>query len=264
MKKHLTLLSLGLTLIQATASAQAPASLDRAVPGYEPTVFTSKDQIQKLFDDMPWSFRAPSLMGINQGSQCYMRAHIWSYDAYRNQGVKLMKAFVFYTHAYKEWYKKKYHKKFDWWFHVTPYTLLKNPETNQIEEWTLDATFSDEIQNMKPWTDLFVMSGRKCAEFVPYQKFKCEVEGAGADEANPCQTTVKGYEHCYIVRTAGNVYDPDEIEAAHASNRTRFEWDQSAKDKLCESLDKAPLKSSEKDWLRRLNASMNDKHCYFR
>lgn len=265
MKKPFSIISISLSMICAAAQAQVPVSADKAVPGYEPTVFSSKDQVQKLFDDMPWSFRAPSVMGLNQGSQCYMRAHMWSYDSFRNQNVKLMKAFVFYTHTYKEWHKKKFHKKFDWWFHVTPYTLVKNAETQQIEEWTLDATFSDEIQNMKPWTDLFVRSGKKCAEYVPYEKFKCEVMGVHT-EKNPtgCEEAIRGTEHCYIVRTAGTVYDPDEIEAAHASNRTRFEWDANAKDKLCESIDKAPLNSSTKFWLERLNASKRDKNCYFR
>lgn len=266
MRKQFVALSVGLSLFcGAAAQAQvapiapaAPVSPELAFPGYEPTVFTSRDQVQKVFDEMPWSFKSPTtLFGRDLGgSQCYQRAHIWSYDFARNQNIKAMKAFVFYTHTFKEWHKKHKKKKFDWWFHVTPYVLLKNPETQQIEELTLDATFSDEILPMKPWTDLFVASGRKCAENVPYQKFKCEVEGVGADENNPCEYTVKGTEHCYLVRVPATMFEPDEIEAYHASGRWDFSWNAFAMGKLHESLEKAPLDKSKKDWYRRLGIPM--------
>jgi hypothetical protein len=248
------ILNLSLTLGFALFSANSPAlaqtpALDQLIPGYRPTVFTSKDQVQKLFDDMPWTFREKKFFGIDQGSQCYMRAHIWTYDFDRNQNVKAMKAFVFYTHAYKEWYKKKYKTKFDWWFHVTPYTLLKNPETQQLEEWTLDATFSDEILPMKPWTDKFVYSQRPCKEFVPYSKFKCEVTGLDRDDPTACTETIMGTEHCYLVRMPATIYEPSDIEAYEAGQGNGLRWDYT---QVAESLDKAPTEKSKKFWKKRL------------
>lgn len=242
------LLAVAIAITQLTATttlAQTRPALDQVAPGYQPTVFTSKDQVQKLFDEMPWSFRAPSLLGLNQGSQCYMRAQIWSYDWSRNQNVKAMKAFVFYTHAFKDAYKKKNHKKFDWWFHVTPYVLMRDAQTQEIQEWTMDATFSDEPLNMKPWTDLFVDTKRQCAEFVPYDKFRCEVEGA----SDQCPHTITGTEHCYLVRVPANIYQPEDIEAYQAGQKRGFEFEYN---QVSEALDKAPLNSSKKFWKSRL------------
>ncbi|MBS1960185.1 MAG: hypothetical protein JST80_11980 [Bdellovibrionales bacterium] len=241
-------------VLSATAQAQLPAAsanrpaLDQVAPGYQPTVFSSRDQVQKLFDEMPYSFRAPSLFGLNQGSQCYMRAEIWTYDWYRNQNIKAMKAFVFYTHAYKEAYKKIYKKRFDWWFHVTPYVLVRDPQTQTLTELALDATFSDNPLEMKPWTDLFVYTKRQCAEFVPYDQFRCEVEGA----SDACPRTVIGTEHCYLVRVPANIYQPEDIEAYQAGRKHGFDFEIN---QVSESLDKAPLNSSKKFWKSRLGFS---------
>jgi hypothetical protein len=262
MLKHIIVTSLGFMLFTQLAHAQLatsqPARLDLVAPGYSPTLFKSKAEVQALYDEMPWSEFKPGARKINP-SQCYMRAQLWTYDWYRNRKINAMKVFVFYTHTYKKYYEywatanKMNDKKFDWWYHVAPYVLVQSPDSQKLEEWVLDPTFaylggddSDKPMDMKSWTDLFVVSKRACKEFVSYKEFQCEVEGAGED----CATRKFGTEHCYIVRQPAPVYDPDQIADTEEGKRSGFDWDYN---KTLEAVDKAPAgNKNEEFWRRRI------------
>lgn len=212
--------------------------LDRLYPGYTPTVLSSFDDVQKVFDKMPTDFKADRW--YNSGSQCFHRAQIWSYHFDRNLSTKAMKVFVFYTHTYKLAYHRMKKKKFDWWFHVSPYLLVKNASTGETEEWTVDATFADKPLRMKPWTDLFVETKRKCAEYVPFEIFKNEVQvGPDAEFGN---------EHCYIVRVPATDFSPVDVEARSSGKKTHYNWDYND---INEALQKAP-RSRSSSYFRNL------------
>lgn len=247
---------------ESYSEAAKTLPLDKIAPGYSPTVFSSKDEVMKLWDIMPWSEFKPGDRRFNP-SQCYMRAQLWGYDFYRNHQVNAMKVFVFYTHTFKRWYEnwakanKKKDKKFDWWYHVAPYVLLKDPASQSLQEWVLDPSFAfmlggsdpkstDRPLNMKEWTDLFVESKRACKEFVRYQDFQCEVESASQD----CPKIQYGTEHCYIIRTPAPVYNPDEIAELHSGSRKGYSWDYK---NTTESLEKAPAGlKNENFWRKRI------------
>jgi hypothetical protein len=222
-------LVLAALLFSFSAKAQNQPALDQLFPGYHPTVFHSYDEMKNVFDHhMPLGFKTGTWGRV---SQCYQRAELWSYNLYRNLQINPMKVFIFYTHTYRRAYD------FDWWFHVAPYTLVRNPSTQQLEEYVLDPIFVDEPLTMKPWTDLFLESHRKCAEFVPFEKFRREVEN-GPD-------AVYGKEHCYIVRVPATDYDPTDVEAREAGQKSGYQYDM---DELQQAVNYAPSNGMKAYW----------------
>jgi hypothetical protein len=212
------LLSSALTL---TSQAQAGRALDKLYPGYPATVFNSYEPVAEMFSNqskMPTGFRGASRI-FGGGSQCFHRAEIWSYNMHHNYQVNFMKVFVFYTHQYKIAHHDLMNKKFNWWFHVAPYTMVRDNATGAITEWVVDPTFANQPLQMKPWTDMFVETHRKCAEFVPFTKFKREVEN-GPD-------AVFGTEHCYIVRVPATDFEPESIEARETGKVNNYEYNYS-------------------------------------
>lgn len=221
-------LALAVLFVSISSNAQ-PTALDQLFPGYQPTVFKSYSDVKKVFDDyMPLGFKTGTWGRV---SQCYQRAELWSYNLYRNYQINPMKVFIFYTHTYRRAYD------FDWWFHVAPYVLMRNPSTQQLEEYVLDPIFVDEPLSMKPWTDLFLESHRKCAEFVPYEKFRREVEN-GPD-------AIYGHEHCYIVRVPATDYDPTDVEAREAGRINGYHYNM---DELQQAVTYAPTNGMRGYW----------------
>lgn len=234
----LILILIGLTLLASVSFAQT-TELDRLYPGYVPTVFHSYDEVTKVFDDqMPMGFKTGNW---GPSSQCYQRAELWSYNFYRNYRVNAMKVFVFYTHTYRQAYHAMYGKKFEWWFHVAPYLLVRDASTQILKEFVVDPTFSDTPQEMKPWTDMFVETHRKCAEFVPFEKFEAEVRN-GPD-------AIFGKEHCYIVRSPATDYDPTDVEARSLGQKTGFVY---GMDELHQAVTYAPTARMRGWWKAQL------------
>ena len=216
-----------LALFFLAHTAQASAS------AYQPTILESPEQVSQIFSRMPEGFKEEG--GFRSESQCFQRAEIWSYDFHRNQKIEAMKVFIFYTQAFRSAYFKATGYPFDWWFHVSPYVLAKNPTTGKTEEWVMDKTYLDRPTDIGTWSNLFATlhlrcdedhenctmkrfaDDKPCAENVPIEKFMPEVR-----KDNP----VYGNEFCYIVRTPAPVYQPADIETAEASANPAYEWDE--------------------------------------
>lgn len=214
---------------------------DQLYPGYQPTLFSSYTELKKIFDQMPLGFKSGGIVDLGRNSQCYQRAELWSYDLHRNFKVELMKVFVFYTHAYKEDYYRRHHQKFDWWFHVAPYALVKDAQTSSLKEFVLDPTFATSPLSMKDWTDLFIESKKKCGEFISYLDFEKEVVN-GPD-------AIFGTEHCYIVRVPATDYDPTDVEARARGQKSGYLW---GSDELEQAVSYAPTAPKKNWWRTRL------------
>lgn len=59
-------------------------------------------------------------------SQCFKRAHMWSFDLWQRLGINTTKQFIFYTTRFQQM------EDFDWWFHVAP-AVKVNGETYVID-----------------------------------------------------------------------------------------------------------------------------------
>lgn len=204
---QLVILFTALMLQMAQATTIDPA---KRFPGYAPTILESEQKASEVFNEMNIRFRKIF------PTQCTARAHTWSFELDRTHQIKTQKVFVFYTQAYHRYYAEKYDRKFIWWFHVSPYILIKN-SNNSVEERVMDRAFSDQSQTMKEWTDMFIRSKEPCIENVPFASFEGDVTGYGA--------SYNAQAHCYIVRAP--MYDMFPADADHRERgaRSELEWD---------------------------------------
>jgi len=209
MKTLINTIILALTLTSSAALAVVPEN-------YPSTIFANDQEVSTLFKGMENDFKRLRPWQLQFGSECTQRAETWTYELDKVMNIKSQKVFVFYTLAYHQFYKQKHGKSFRWWFHVSPYVLVKN-SLGATEERVLDKEFSDAPQTMKEWTDIFIQSKENCIENVPFASFEGDVTGEGASYNKNA--------HCYIVRAP--MYDmfPADADARERGARSTNDWD---------------------------------------
>ena len=159
---------------------------------YLPSVLEDKDVMEKIFK----SFRR----GTTPWSQCYNRAHIWSYESKLKFNLDSMKVFMFYTSRYIRNYD------FKWWFHVSPFTYIRDGETS--EERVLDGLFSTEPIAMKKWTDKFMANKALCPSITKYSQYRHRQE----------------MEDCYLLKTSMYYVQPLDLEKLERNNFQKTSW----------------------------------------
>lgn len=134
-----------------------------------PTVLDSYSHAQSIFRQMNRNYY--------DKSECTDRAHVWSYEEWRRQGLISRKVFMFFTNTYIRRYN------YGWWFHVSPYTLVKDGDS--VTEYVMDRRFNSSPRTMKSWSDGFIYSKKECP-VTTYHNYRANNNGP---------------EHCYHVKS---------------------------------------------------------------
>lgn len=161
------------------------------VEEYLPTVLNSETEAYRIFSN---------LRRARSRSQCYNRAHIWTYESKKKFNLDSMKVFMFYTRRYIREYD------FDWWFHVAPFTYV-GPALESSER-VLDFTFTRSPVPMKTWTDIFMRNDAYCPTIKKYSEYENNQEGA----------------YCYLYKTHMYDYQPLDLEARERSGAMKTNW----------------------------------------
>ena len=164
---------------------------------YTPTVLTSMTQAQELFDFL-------DAYAAKRRSQCFNRAHVWSYEIDVKKGVKTKKNFIFYTQKYRKQINKK------WWFHVAPTVVVNN------EDIFLDWTFTDEPMNRNAWEGIFVKPLKKRLG----ETFNCEKIDRMSTYRNRTTT-----DWCFHLETSMYYWGPLQIDYLEMNKEKKLEWD---------------------------------------
>jgi len=133
---------------------------------------------------------------IIQDSQCYDRAHYWSYEWHR-QKLASGKMFLFFTESYIRRYNYK------WWFHVAP-TFQVNPGSVRI----MDPTFSNIPLSIQNWTNMFVKPQAKCPSINHYNEY----------------FNNQNTRDCYIRHTSMYYYHPHTVRDRDLTGRPVNRW----------------------------------------
>ncbi len=156
--------------------------------GFHPTNISSYGLVEELFDSLP--------EGDGESSQCFQRAHAWSYQMWREHGIKSNKVFVFFSDNYiANW-------NYDWWFHVAPYVVHSGKEV------VLDKTFTDSPLSMKDWKDIFVYSHESCPTIKRYSEYE----------------NSRGDEDCYLFKSPMYYFQPLDLEAVEEEGQVKTSW----------------------------------------
>lgn len=159
---------------------------------YIPTILPSYETAQSYFREMnSWA---------KDDSQCYNRAHVWTYEMAKRHKVNAMKVFMFFTRRYIREYN------FDWWFHVAPFVLTK--EGGHIKERVLDRRFTSRPLSMKDWTDIFMRNDAECPEITTYSEYKKHQES----------------QDCYVIKVNMYYYQPLDISELEDKSFEKEGW----------------------------------------
>jgi hypothetical protein len=157
---------------------------------FAPTDLQSYATVEKIFNNM-----------LNDGdktfSQCFKRAHMWSYDMWSKLGVYSEKIFIFYTKRFSIL------EEFDWWFHVAPMVTANG------QEYVLDGTFFDKPQSIEDWKNAFLGTNKiSCAFMNNIQEY----------ESNQWSRL------CYLMRTPMYHFSPLDIKHRDHQGIERNHW----------------------------------------
>lgn len=120
-------------------------------------------------------------------SQCYNRAHIWSYEEFNRTGISTGKLFLFFTSKYIRNYR--YH----WWFHVTPMAYVGG--TSQSNWRALDRRYTRGPLTTKTWTDVFMHNNATCPVVYKYTDYRNHQQS----------------QDCYLIPTTMYFWQPRDI-----------------------------------------------------
>lgn len=157
---------------------------------YEPTTVTSTEA-GNIFRRMRRDYQ-------NQ-SQCYNRAHIWTYEEFKKTGLKSMKVFLFFTSRYIRNYRYK------WWFHVSP--MVSTDDGDLV----LDRRYTSGPRLKDTWTKNFIYSGRKCPVVYNYYDYRNHQQE----------------EDCYMIPTSMYFWQPWNIQSRDNGNGSPGQYYQS-------------------------------------
>ncbi len=169
------------------AAPKSFPSLNDPDPGemsYVPTNLATYDEANAAFLRMNRRHQ--------RASQCYNRAHIWTYEEFQRSQLRTMKLFLFFTRSYIRKYR------YNWWFHVTPMTYVNGTAM------TMDRTFMKRPVEIKTWTDNFIYSKRNCPIISKYSQYRNNQE----------------VEHCYLHPASMYYWQPRDLET---NERNGFE-----------------------------------------
>lgn len=170
---------------------------EKEAPLYSPTVIPAYHQALAVFKNMNRRY--------NDKSQCYNRAHVWSWEMFQKHHIRSMKTFVFFSPKYIRRYN------FEWWFHVAPFVYVN--EGGVTVERVMDFRYNRKPETMRGWTDTFMHNNAECKDIQKYTEYEYTRSSADAP-------------WCYVLRVPMYYYQPLDLESLDKQNKVRQFWEE--------------------------------------
>lgn len=174
---------------------QTKPLLEDIRPSFEATILPNYQAAVDMFERLDDKYI--------RKSECTDRAHIWAYDEFQKNGIKTMKAFIFFTASYIN------RNNFKWWFHVAP--MIQVNENGKTIPRILDYQFLDHPATVKEWVDFQVSSKRDCKVTSKFSEY----------DVNP-QT-----EDCYMIYESMYYRLPGDLHAQELRSEYRDSFSES-------------------------------------
>ena len=172
---------------EAFVNEFVPTPLD----GYSLTSIYNLDDANKLFRSQRTRTK--------RRSQCYNRAHVWSYEL-KKRGVNSGKIWIFFTKRYIKEYRYK------WWFHVAPYIKVKG----QSESIVMDREFTRKPETETKWKNIFMKNNAPCTTVEYYSDYR--------------NYFWNGPKFCYIIKSSMYYWQPFNIENLEKGEPEKKSW----------------------------------------
>ena len=136
----------------------------------------------------------------NKHSQCFNRAHVWSYEWKKFKNINTAKLFIFFSVKYIR------EHNFYWWFHVAPYAHVVIG--NKIRERVMDKKFMPGPSSIRQWIDRFMADGTPCRTVKKYSEYANYPESGD----------------CYLMRSSMFTYWPFDLEMEELKGIVKKDW----------------------------------------
>ena len=176
------------------SAAKSEEMLDEAISFFSPYVPTTVASMEVAQNYHRSARHSP------KNSQCFNRAHIWSYEWWKNHSLRSMKILIFFTRNYI----RKYN--FEWWFHIAPYIHVM--DNGKVVERVMDVKYTRRPVSFKEWTDIFMRNNASCPVITKYSEY--------ADYPY--------HGDCYIFRTNMYTYQPADLQMNEAWGYTKSQF----------------------------------------
>lgn len=181
--------NLSIPTVESEFDTNIPTPLDN----YEFTTLNSYEDAQKLFKTQQNRTR--------RRSQCYNRAHVWSYEMSK-RNVNSGKIWLFFTSRYIKEYKYK------WWFHVAPYVKV----AGEAEDIVMDRKFTRNPAPLSVWKNVFMKNKADCTTVEYYSDYR--------------NNHFNGRKFCYIIKSSMYYWQPFNIENLEEGKEEKTSWNQ--------------------------------------
>lgn len=133
-------------------------------------------------------------------SQCFNRAHVWTYEWWRKHSLKSMKILIYFTRPYIRRYN------FEWWFHIAPYVHIM--ENGKVVERVMDIKYTNGPRTFQKWANIFLRNDHPCPVITKYSEY--------ADHPYTGE--------CYFQRTHMYTYQPADLQMYEAWGYQKDNW----------------------------------------
>lgn len=173
--------------IQLTESNKSVQNED-----FLPSVLKSNDWAKNYFSEARKK---------DKESQCFNRAHIWSYEWHKKHKFNSSKIFLFFTRKYIR------EHNFPWWFHIAPYVHVTIDR--QLRERVMDMKYTSGPTMIKDWIK----------RFIKIENPGCLAVKTYSDYANFPENG-----NCYIMKTSMYYYWPLDLEIEELHGISKTTW----------------------------------------
>lgn len=159
---------------------------------YIPSVLKNEDWAKKYFAEAKRK---------DKESQCFNRAHVWSYEWSKKHKFNSSKIFLFFTRKFIR------ENNFTWWFHVAPY-LHVNVQ-GRVRERVMDMKYTTGPTQINSWIK----------RFIKLDKPGCLKVNTFSDYANFPENG-----NCYIMKANMYYYWPLDLENEELHGVSKTSW----------------------------------------
>jgi hypothetical protein len=159
---------------------------------YHPSILKNVEQAQQFFSE--------ARTGAKEESQCYNRAHVWTYEWRTKSNLYSSKVWLFFTRRFIRKHK------FEWWFHVAP--MVHVVVNGEVKERIMDIKYAKGPLKIKFWTDIFMRDN-----------FDCPVVEKYSDQANHPESG-----SCFLMKSSMYYYQPLDLEHDEFSGVQKSHW----------------------------------------
>lgn len=191
-QREITSYEMTLPEMQTSFSPKSSFKNKMMTEEFSPSILKNLDAARSFFYD--------ARTDANKDSQCYNRAHVWSYEWRTKRNLYSSKAWVFFTRRFIRKYK------FEWWFHVAP--MVHVVIDHKVKERVMDIKYARGPLSLKQWTNIFMRDNADCPVVDKY-----------TDQANFPESG-----SCFLMKSSMYYYQPVDLEQLEITGIPKTMW----------------------------------------